>query len=102
EARDGSVKVFDFTSDASAVFGWLPLIADAADGQRVGTHLVFDPNTLAKFTRNPERKHSFVKRSGAFHVSYRDSGKCNLLRFHFFPAEAFTASFAASAKSPAV
>src|SRR6266550_1827940 len=50
KALDGSVKVFDFNSDAGAVFGWLPLIAHAADGQRVGTNLVFDPNTLAKFT----------------------------------------------------
>src|SRR5439155_7938913 len=66
EALDGSVKVFDFNSDAGAVFGWFPLIADAADGQRVGTNLVFDPNTLAKFTRNSERKHSFVNARARF------------------------------------
>src|SRR5207248_3288048 len=101
EAFDGGVEVFDFNSDAGAVFGWLPLVADAADGQRVGTNLVFDPSTLAKFTRNLEPEHSFVKCSCAFYVRYRDSSKCNLLRFHFFPAAAFTAFCAASAKSSA-
>src|SRR5207249_7328838 len=101
EALDGSVKVFDFNSDAGAIFGWLPLIAHAADGQRIGTNLVFGPNTLAKFTRNREPEHSFVKGSCAFYVLYRNSSKCNLLRFHFFPAAAFTAFCAASAKSSA-
>src|SRR6267143_5925392 len=102
EALDGGVKVFDFNGDARAVFGWLPLIGHAANGQRVGTNLVFDPNTLAKFTRDLEPEHSFVKCSCAFYVRYRDSSKCNLLRFHFFPAAAFTAFCAASAKSSAV
>src|SRR4029450_5441288 len=91
KALDSSVKVFDFNSDAGAVFGWLPLIAHAADGQCVGTNLVFDPNAFAKFARDLEPEHSFVKRSCAFYVRYRDSSKCNLLRFHFFPAAAFTA-----------
>src|SRR4029450_8168495 len=101
QALDGGVKVFDFNSNAGAVFGWLPLIAHAADGQRVGTNLIFDPNTFAKFARDFESEHSFVKPSSTFYVRYRDSSKCNLLRFHFFPAAAFMAFCAASAKSSA-
>src|SRR5204862_5781557 len=84
-----------------AIVVWLPLVGHAADGQRIWTNLVYGPNTLAKFTRNREPEHSFVKGSCAFYVRYRNSSKCNLLRFHFFPAAAFTAFCAASAKSSA-
>src|SRR4029077_19887300 len=101
EVLDGGVKVFDFNSDSGAILGWLPLVPPAGDGQCVGTNLVFDPNALAKFTRNLQPEHSFIKRSCAFYVRYRNSSKCNLLRFHFFPAAAFTAFCAASAKSSA-
>src|SRR5207245_11713771 len=101
QAFDCGIKVVNFNSDAGAILRRFPLITNAADGQRVRTNLVFDPNTFAKFTRHLESEHSFVKSSSPFYVRYRDASKCNFFRFHFFPAAAFTAFLAASAKSSA-
>src|SRR5262249_40206954 len=95
------VKVFDFDGHAGALVGWFPLIANAGDCKRVRTNLIFDPNPLPKFTRDSEPEHAFVESSGTFHVGYRNSSECNLLRFHFFSAAALTAFWAASAKSSA-
>src|SRR4029077_6599727 len=49
QALDRSVEIFNFNRDTRPIFRWFPLIADAADSERVWTDFVFNPNTFTEF-----------------------------------------------------